>query len=60
MKFTSEILTILGAPLEGENPLPKFRNRKPNSPEISADLPEDMKVGLGSHIKVLPYTMQDR
>lgn len=60
MKFSNEILTILGAPLEGENPLPKFRARKPACPEIASDLPEDMKVGLGHHIKVLPYTMQDR
>ena len=60
MKFSSEILTILGAPLEGENPLPKFRERKPGCPEIASDLPEDMKVGLGHHIKALPYTMQDR
>lgn len=60
MNFSSEILTILGAPLEGENPLPKFRARKPSRPKIAPDLPEDMKVGLGSHIKVLPYTMQDR
>ena len=60
MNFSSEILTILGAPLEGENPLPKFRARKPSRPEIAPDLPEDMKVGLGTHIKVLPYTMQDR
>ncbi len=60
MKFSNEILTILGAPLEGENPLPKFRERKPNYPEIASDLPEEMKEGLGSHIKVLPYTMQDR
>ena len=60
MKFSNEILTILGAPLEGENPLPKFRARKPGCPEIASDLPEDMKEGLGHHIKVLPYTMQDR
>ena len=60
MKFSSEILTIPGAPLEGENPLPKFRARKPSRPEIAPDLPDDMRVGLGTHIKVLPYTMQDR
>ncbi len=60
MEFRNEILTILGAPLEGENPLPKFRVRKPNMPAISDDLPEDMRVGLGTHVKVLPYTMQDR
>ncbi len=60
MKFSLEILTIPGAPLEGENPLPKFRARKPSCPEISPDLPDDMRVGLGTHVKVLPYTMQDR
>ena len=60
MKFSNEILTIYGAPLEGENPLPKFRARKPSVPAISDDLPENMRVGLGTHAKVLPYTMQDR
>ena len=60
MKFSNEILTIPGAPLEGENPLPKFRARKPSMPAITDDLPDDMRVGLGTHVKVLPYTMQDR
>ncbi len=60
MKFSNEILTIPGAPLEGENPLPKFRARKPSYPKVADDMPEEMKDGLGTHVKVLPYTMQDR
>lgn len=50
----------MGAPLEGESPLPKFRERKPNAAQTEGDFPDELRVGAGSHIKVLPYTVQDR
>lgn len=60
MHFSNEILIIRGAPLEGENPLPKFRARTPSYPKVEGEFPEELNVGNGSHVKVLPYTMQDR
>ncbi|MBQ9692561.1 MAG: DUF5107 domain-containing protein [Clostridia bacterium] len=60
MKIRIEILEILGAPLEGLNPLPKFRSRKPSSFAITERFPEKLRETLGAYNKVLPYLMQDR
>ena len=60
MKIKEKVLVIPGAPIEGANPLPSFRPRKPNVPPTSDDFPEELKVGLGCHNKVLPYLVQDR
>ena len=60
MKIKTEIMEILGAPLEGLNPLPKFRSRKPASFAITERFPEKLRETLGAYNKVLPYLMQDR
>lgn len=60
MKIKTEILEIFGAPLEGLNPLPKFRSRKPSSFNTTERFPEELKKTLGGHTKVLPHLMQDR
>ena len=54
------IKIINGAPLEGVNPLPKFRGRKPNVPKTGEGFPKELKETLGCHTKTLPYTVQDR
>ena len=60
MKIRTEIFKIPGAPLEGVNPLPNFRNRKPASYNCSDRFPDKLRETLGAHTKVLPYMMQDR
>ena len=60
MIIREEIKVIKGAPLEGVNPLPKFRSRKANSCKTLKDFPERLKEGSGYQQKVLPYTLQDR
>ena len=60
MKIKTEILTIKGAPLEGTNPLPAFRSRKPAQYPVSDRFPEHLKTTLGTYTKVLPYLVQDR
>ena len=60
MKIRTEIFTIKGAPLEGTNPLPAFRSRKPADHQTSDRFPESLKESLGTYTKVLPYLMQDR
>lgn len=60
MSLSLEKLNILGAALEGESPLPKFRKRKPVIPEIIGEFPEELAKSSGTHQKILPYTMQDR
>ena len=60
MKVKTEILEILGAPLEGVNPLPAFRARRAQQVKTTDRFPEGLKEGLGGHTKVLPHLMQDR
>lgn len=60
MRIRNEIFNIKGAPLEGLNPLPKFRARKPSVAKTDEDFPEIYKESLGYQSKVLPYLMQDR
>ena len=60
MKIRNEIFEIRGAALTGENPLPKFRSRKPGISKTSEDFPEEWLEGLGHMEKPLPYLVQDR
>ena len=60
MSLKETVKIINGAPIEGVNPLPRFRSRKPNVPKTGEGFPEELKKTLGYHTKVLPYTLQDR
>ena len=60
MKIKQEIFEIMGAELNGVNPLPSFRARKCGKTKPSEDFPENLKEGLGHISKPLPYLMQDR
>ena len=60
MKIKQEIFEIMGAELNGVNPLPSFRGRKCGITKPSEDFPEHLKEGLGHLSKPLPYLMQDR
>ena len=60
MKATIETLKIKGAPLEGNNPLPNFRSRKPDIFKTTDRFPQTLKLSLGAHSKALPHLMQDR
>ncbi|MBM7568807.1 DUF5107 domain-containing protein [Paenibacillus sacheonensis] len=63
MKVTTATLMIEGAELEGENPLPMFRNRNPHR-EVSdnGSLTAERMKGMGENAgeRFLPYRMQDR
>ncbi|MBO5945908.1 MAG: hypothetical protein J6Q69_04810, partial [Clostridia bacterium] len=60
MSFKNEILTIPGAPLLGESPLPKFRERRPTEIIPTGEFPDELREGAGYHQRFLPYTVQDR
>ena len=60
MKITTEIFEIPGAPLEGVNPLPKFRTRKPAKIKADENFPDFLKTDGAYQTKVLPYLTQDR
>ena len=60
MKILEEIKVIPGTPIEGVNPLPNFRPRKPVVSPKSEDFPPKLAVGQATHNRVLPYTLQDR
>lgn len=60
MKIKKEVFEIRGTALEGVNPLPRFRARKPNVVATGENFPEYLKESLGYQTKVLPYMMQDR
>lgn len=60
MKIKTSILTIPGAPLEGVNPLPHFRDKKARHFPATENVPENLKKNVGTTEKVLPYLMQDR
>ena len=60
MKIRCEDFNIPTAPMGGVNPLPQFRNRKPNEFKADESLPDELKKDLGNMTKVLPYLTQDR
>ena len=60
MKIRQEVFKIMGAELNGVNPLPSFRGRKCGITKPDEKFPENLKEGLGHLSKPLPYLMQDR
>ena len=60
MSIQQTIKVIYGAPLEGVNPLPRFRKRNVSISPTKGDFPDHLKEGIGFQEKVLPYTLQDR
>lgn len=63
MKITTSTLAIEGALLEGENPLPMFRNRNPHRAVSSnGSLSPERMLHMGENTgeRYLPYRMQDR
>ena len=54
-------MIIDGAPIEGVNPLPRFRRTTGfGSFETMGDFPEKTAKDLGTHTRTLPYMIQDR
>ena len=60
MKIRCEKFKISTAPMGGVNPLPCFRNRKPNAFLADESMPAELTADLGNMTKVLPYLTQDR
>lgn len=60
MKIKQEVFEIKGYALEGLNPLPAFRPRKMVERTVTDRMPEDLKVGIGTETKPMPYLLQDR
>lgn len=60
MKIRLEKMNIKGIPLQGVNPLPKFRNPKAKVCDCDDSVTEKMRKDMGTTSKVLPYLMQDR
>lgn len=63
MNIKTEFITIQGAPLEGANPLPHFRERNHDTHPVDNGTlrPEDNeRFGTETAFRVLPYRMQDR
>lgn len=62
-KIYCDVLKINGSPLDGENPLPLFRNR-PYDTAVKFDpsLPQELRTHFGENTarRVLPYNNQDR
>jgi len=62
-KISVGVLELDGALLEGDNPLPLFRNRKHDTDvQLREGFPDRYKALLGSEtgFRILPYTRQDR
>lgn len=60
MSVNMQVMTIMGAPLEGTNPLPIFHSKAEVSVNCSKDFPDFLKVDLGNRSPILPYKVQDR
>ena len=60
MKIVSSYISIRAAKIDGVNPLPSFRKRKPIMPNVSDSFPDELKREIGYQPKVLPYLVQDR
>ncbi|BBI35447.1 DUF5107 domain-containing protein [Cohnella abietis] len=63
MSVYRSILTIEGTKLEGENPLPMFRNRNYHREVVeNGSFTPELKKGLGENTgeRYLPYRIQDR
>ncbi len=60
MKIKITPTEILGAPIEGTSPLPKFRDHAALKGSVKDDFPKELQEDVGITVKVLPYTVQDR
>ena len=60
MSVTFETFKIRGNVPNGQNPLPRFRERKPSPARTDGDFPAHLSKTLGCMTKVLPYMTQDR
>lgn len=60
MSVKVQVMSIPGAPLEGENPLPMFHSKQAVTMEIGENFVEELQVDLGSRTRILPYSLQDR
>ena len=60
MSVTFETFKIRGNVPNGQNPLPRFRERKPSPARTDGDFPAHPAKTLGCMTKVLPYMTQDR
>ena len=60
MSVTFETFKIRGNVPQGQNPLPRFRERKPSPARTDGDFPAHLSETLGCMTKVLPYMTQDR
>ena len=63
MKIKMDTLSILGTKVQGDNPLPVFRDAEPDKPSKGNGtlLPEEEKLlGANTGFRVLPYRMIDK
>ena len=60
MSVTFETFKIRGNVPNGQNPLPRFRERKPSPARTDGEFPAHLSKTLGCMTKVLPYMTQDR
>ncbi len=60
MSVIFETFAIRGNVPTGQNPLPRFRQRKPSDTRTNGEFPAHLSAHLGCMTKVLPYMTQDR
>ncbi len=60
MSVVFEAFEIRGNVPVGQNPLPRFRERKPSPARTDGEFPAHLSENLGCMTKVLPYMTQDR
>ncbi|MBQ4321526.1 MAG: DUF5107 domain-containing protein, partial [Oscillospiraceae bacterium] len=61
MSVRTEIMTLPGAAIQGENPLPMFRRTSGfNVFKTKGEFPDSVAEDLGNAPRILPYRMQDR
>lgn len=60
MSVSFHLYNIRGNVPKGQNPLPRFRQRKPWPTRTDGEFPEALSEHLGCMTKVLPYLTQDR
>ena len=60
MSITFETFAIRGNVPVGQNPLPRFRERRASPARTDGVFPENLSAHLGCMTKVLPYMTQDR
>ena len=60
MSVSFNLYNIRGNVPKGQNPLPRFRQRKPSPTRVDGEFPRELSEHLGCMTKVLPYMTQDR